>query len=205
MLTSFFKKLSPASLVLTANSRLAEDLQSSYNVHQQSEGENTWEAATILPWSRWLEQQFHHHNKEGLFLLNDFQEHCIWENIVQDSSNTIPLMQPTAMARLVKQAYATLALWQTPVDTLTPFSAHCETQCLIDWIQLFKKQCSKNQWITQADLSEKIVQLDDQHSFKLPEKIILTGFDDINPAMQTLLEQWQKRTVIETEMISDRK
>ncbi|MDP1574273.1 MAG: PD-(D/E)XK nuclease family protein [Coxiellaceae bacterium] len=170
-------------LILTANSRLALHLQTTFDKQQQALGKTSWETQSAIPLNRWIEALFHQSNDEGLLLLTDFQTQCVWEEIVTQSKETQTLLQPREMARLAKEAYERLTLWQVPLETLCTFNEQVEVACLITWITLFEKKLALNEWIITAQLPAHL------HAKKiaLPPKIHLMGFDDLSPALQQLL------------------
>src|SRR3989338_3902857 len=112
MPTILFEKLLTNSIVLTVNSRLSRYLMGTYDNHQRACGKSVWETPRILPLSSWLEKQFHQINISGAILLNAFQEHCVWKNIIQTSANKTPLLQLGPTAKLAQDAYELLTLWQ---------------------------------------------------------------------------------------------
>lgn len=185
--------MTPNNLILTANSRLTRVLQDTADQHYREGGSQVWETPHILPLMSWLTQQFHQHNTTGLILLTDFQEQCVWENIIAQSKSTPALLHPAELATLVKEAYTTLTLWQIPLDALEPYHAQREVTCLIEWITAFDAQCAENNWIATAALPHYLQTYDQQNPISLPDKIILSGFDTLNPSIEKLFAQFKRR------------
>ena len=201
MLDTLFKKITRQNtLVLTANSRLTRYLQSAFDECQQAQQLTIWETPRILPLQSWLELQFHQTNSSDKLLLTDFQEECVWQEIIQQSKLTPDLLQPGQMTRLVMQAFETLTLWNVSLDELQPFTEQNEVRCLIEWITQFRKRCLDKNWITQTELPHQIQSC--EKMLRLPEKIILIGFDDLNPAITSLFANVEKQISIETEMLT---
>ena len=194
--------LQPNCLVLTANSRLTRTLQALADQHHRQSGKQTWETPRILPLMSWLTQQFHQHNTSGLILLTDFQEQCVWENIIAQSESTPELLHPAQLATLVKEAYATLTLWQIPLEALEPFHAQLEVSCLIEWITAFDAQCAEYNWITTAALPQHIQTQELQKPLDLPTKIILSGFDTLNPSIEKLFAQLKHRVELSSDELT---
>jgi len=201
MLADLFKKITPNTLILTANSRLALYLQSAFDEMQREK--RVWETVQIMPLGNWLQALFYRNNTQGLILLNDFQEQCIWETIIGQSKQAPDLLHPTQLAKLVKDAWEIITLWQVPIEALEPFVEQTEVSCLIEWMNLFRAECQEKKWITNAELPQKIQWQDSQKPLLLPPKIILIGFDDLNPSVQNLLTQFKKQILIETETLSE--
>lgn len=192
------EKLNPNTTVLTANSRLTRYLLTEFDQQQATQHKTAWETPTILPLQNWLEAQFHQTNISGAILLSDFQEECVWQEIISQSSLAPELLQPAQMAKLVKKAFEYFLLWQVSLDELEPFTEQLEVRCLVEWIVAFQKHCATKNWITHAQLPALLLTCD----LQLPPKIILVGFDDLNPALRALLAAIEKKCVIETENIA---
>ncbi|OGT43378.1 MAG: hypothetical protein A3F13_04230 [Gammaproteobacteria bacterium RIFCSPHIGHO2_12_FULL_40_19] len=203
MPSKLFKKLTPHCIVLTANSRLTRYLQSAFDEYQKNLGEQTvWETPRILPLQSWLQQQFHAMNYSGQLLLTPFQEDCVWQEIIQHAPQKLELLHPAQMAKLVKQAWEYCTQWEVPLDTLDAFNTQLEVNCLIDWFARFSQRCTEHNWITACELPCALQTADAQKQLKLPHKIILIGFDDLNPNVKSLFAQFEKCVTIETEMLT---
>ncbi|MCX7121003.1 MAG: PD-(D/E)XK nuclease family protein [Gammaproteobacteria bacterium] len=197
MPASLFEKLKPNTTILTANSRLTRYLQLKFDEYQRKQHKTQWETPHILPMSSWLDEQFHLSNIKGTLLLNDFQEQCVWEDIIQKSKLAPDLMQPALMTKLVKQAFETLNNFEVPLEALTPYNEQNEVRCLIEWITQFEKVCQKKNWLSRSEVPKRLA----SKNVGLPQKIILIGFDEQNPNLKTLLSQFKEKTIIETEML----
>ena len=189
---------SPNATILTANSRLARYLQQEFAKKQTQ----PTETPSILPLSTWLEKLFHQTNTVGSLLLSDFQAQCLWEEIILQSKLTDNLLQPTQMTKLVKQAFDILTDYQIPLETLSAFQSQPEVNCLLIWIAQFQKRCLQNNWVNPCELPYLLQQRDIKNPITLPPKIILMGFDDINPSLTQLFSQWENRITIETETLT---
>ena len=133
-----FKKITQQNtIVLTANSRLARHLQSNFDQYQQSQKLIAWETPQILPLQSWLELQFYKTNKKDQLLLTDFQEECIWQEII--SASKLDVLQPTQLVKLVKQACDILMQWNITLDILQRFSEQNEVRCLTEWVSQLRQ------------------------------------------------------------------
>lgn len=184
-------------LFLTVNSRLSRHLLQTLD-NQYAKDQTAWETPTILPLSVWLTQQFHLTNITGKILLSDFQEHCLWEKIIQDSDIAPHLLQPSQTAQLIKQAWRFLIEWEVPLHELMHYDTQLEAECLRLWINQFQTICKVNNWITTAELPALLTSIDQTSPLPLPKEIRLTGFDDFPPSTQTLLNQLRTHTDIES-------
>ena len=183
MKTDFFSSLSKNTTVLTANRRLAADLQRQYDQYQRSQNQTAWPTANILPLNRWITQQWSQ-SEHDLMLLSPLQESSLWKKISQKNTATIPVIQ---------QAWRQLHAWKIPLETLA-CSHHHAVQSFYQWATTLMTHCQKNHWITAAEVTLAL-SLD---TIILPEKIVLAGFDDQAPVTQDLLNRLSNRCCITT-------
>ena len=115
MFTELIEKLTPASLVLTANQRLATILGLRYQQQQIASGETTWETPNILAYSTWLEQCYLDCLTQGhlqAYLLSTQQSLTVWENIIRQSPQGQGLLRVKSTAKSVQQAWGLIQQWQ---------------------------------------------------------------------------------------------
>ncbi|OGT26572.1 MAG: hypothetical protein A3I77_06975 [Gammaproteobacteria bacterium RIFCSPLOWO2_02_FULL_42_14] len=183
------------NLIITANSRLARHWQNKTNQNHSSSSP-VWETPPIVPLSVWLETTFHQTNQDGKILLNTFQERHLIETIIEEIPLSEPLIQPASLPDMVSSAWELLTLWEIPVEQLMPFDAQVEVQALTQWIQAFQKICADHRWVTAAEIPHLLIAREKINPLKLPAHITLAGFDDINPAIQSLFNLLKQRMVI---------
>lgn len=200
-MSPFFQKITPNSLILTANSRLSLYLQSLFNQYQQELNHRVWITPTIIPLQNWLQKQFYQYNTSEKLLLTDFQELCVWEDIILQTSIS-PLIQPGEMAKLVKQAFSYLTLWRVPIESLEPYKDQLEVSSLMEWIEKFRLHCLDKNWITEAQLPQWINEYNENKTLSSPSTIMLVGFDDLNPSLENLFSALKKRMQVKTEILS---
>src|SRR3990167_3748090 len=196
MLSCFFKN-QPNGIVLTANSRLARTLQVDYESSQMKAALSVWTTSKILPFSTWLSNSFHQTNQDGKILLSDFQELCLWEQVIRASTLVQNLWQPIKTAELIKQAFLFLNLWSIPDKVLEQYSGQLEVDCLIDWLNTFRALLKTKNAITHAELASHLKKQDAQNNSFVSDPILLIGFDDFPPEYQDLLLQLKKSISIE--------
>lgn len=197
---NLFKKLSTDCVVLTANSRLARYLHKRYIAHQHSLGNITWITPQILPLKEWLITRFEACNNTGKLLLSDFQETAIWQKIVKSLPLSNTLLQPKELTRHVKQAFSHFTQWKVALTALAPFESQAEAHCLMTCFTQFQILCQQKNWITESEIPTF---LEMQDTFSLPSHILLMGFDDHSPAMQSLLVQLAKHATVHHEDFSE--
>ena len=169
----FFSLLSNDIVVLTANRRLASQLQREYAKYQKMQGRTAWETPNILPLSTWLNLLWKAQNDKPL--LSDFQERCLWKKISE---------QPWSSISLIQQAWKNLALWNVPLDALND-QHNDSSDAFLFWAREFKTQCESMGCLTSAEIP---AQLKIEGGTKT--QCLLVGFDDLPPAIEDFLNQY---------------
>ena len=178
----FFQSLSTDDIILTANSRLSLYLHDAYDQFQHQQHKTAWSTPQILPLQNWLQQQFYQYNFDGQILLDAFQEHCLWQQVIEESKLALNVMHPTQLAELVQEAWNLLTLWQVPLSELSPFQEQHEVNCLLTWFSHFQKKLLQKNLMTASELPEKLL----AKKIHITKRIIVVGFDDFNPALKKL-------------------
>ena len=159
------------TVFLTPNRRLARHLQQQKKID------------FIFPYQVWLADFCAKHSH--LVLLNEFQEHAIWNSIVT----------PSELTPLVQQAWAIIKQWQIPLATLNDDTE--ETRAFKAWAQAFDLHCQKHNLCDQNTLPEMLIALLRQKKIILPQRLCLVGFDNLYPQLINLLQTLAEFTAIE--------
>ena len=101
--------------VVTANKRLARQLENDFAAQQTA---SAWTTIELLPWQAWLMQQYQQlitHGKAAAMPLSTLQEKLLWEEIAIDwnrkQSLANALLRPTVAAANAANAWNTLNDW----------------------------------------------------------------------------------------------
>ncbi len=178
----YYKKilanLNSETLILTATQRLTEYLISE---HAQTQTTSTWRKPNIQPLSNWL-QELVQLNNSGLTLLSDFAELCLWQEIIQSTTATQPILHATNTAKLAMQTAKLIQSWEIPLAEITNH-ANTETYIFLQWFNQFNDLLKTHCWISKAQLPRQFIQLLQSHQLSLAKNIILTGFDELTPVL----------------------
>lgn len=193
--------LTPETLLLTPNRRLAASLLKEYQHKQQQEKKISWPTPNILPFTLWLQKEWEHHVaqqiKNPFTLLTSNEENIVWEKILRESDNTPALLQLTETAKLSQSAFHLLQQWQIPLSdsalTLTE-----DSRLFIAWAKQFDDFCQKKKIISPSCLPTFIKEKIQSHEILPPKKMILQGFIEISPQYQSLLDACKEQ---QTEII----
>jgi ATP-dependent helicase/nuclease subunit B len=170
-------------LTLTVNQRLC--IETRRHIEQQNaQTKNGWTTPNILPLTTWVEKIWRRYTPTQ-HLLNGWQEYLIWERIVtaDHQATLLNVQQTTALAQ---SAWQTCQIWQIDTAALDA-EGNNDISAFIRWSTSFMKTCQRSNWICSAQLTTVLSSLLQTQPIALPQHIEIVGFDDINPALQQLL------------------
>lgn len=182
------------TLVLTANHRLASYLSKQYDSEQYQAGKAAWPSLQVLPLNVWLMQLWQNLPQSyNRTLLTDIQEEALWRKIIQTSPQGVLLLRPEAAAQLAQQARHLLVQWDIPASAFGQNTTE-DIEIFQQWHETFDDDLNKNNWIdTQNCVKQVIETIENQ---KLPQHILLAGFEEVSPQMQKLFTALDKKCSI---------
>ncbi len=198
---AIFDKLTPNTVLLTPNRRLAVYYQKQYQQHQLKQQINCWQSLDILPYTSWLERvwkDYHHQTmQDNSILLSPNQELTVWEEIIAETPENSHLLQMSATAEIAKSAWSLLKQWCVELNESTLKSSE-DSNTFWRWAKQFQLRCQKQHWIDQSSLAELIIEKIKLRLIHPPAHMILIGFTEISPLQKKLLTQCENaNTVIE--------
>ena len=190
---------SPDSITLTPNRRLAATLVKQYQQSQIKLGKLCWPTLKIMPLSSWLENLWVESNSHDLapapLLLTSSQEQILWEEIIRKSPESYHLLQVSRTAKMAMSAWELLKQWKID-PSLPELSVTDDGEIFQVWAKQFQKLFTKNNWLDHASLVDSICQSILQQKISLPQKINLTGFIEISPQIQNLLDVCRRTSIV---------
>lgn len=118
-------------------------------------------------------------------VLSTAHESWLWQQVIAQLSPN-PLLNVIEAAKLAKQAWDALQLWQIPLNTLAS-DADEQVHTFIKWANLFRDTCT-NQWMTGSMLPHYFL----NRPLELNNKDYLAmGFQQPAPAIRSLLTDYQ--------------
>lgn len=178
--------------ILTANARAARWLQREYGLRQREAGRRTWATPPIEDWETWLRRQWEERalaEKNAPLLLTNLQERGVWTRVQRDDAERV--VSPASMAALAESAYALLSAYEAHGERKHSW-AKADAESFRQWAVEFDRECARRNWIPRAALEAKLA---GAGLLKLPEEILLVGFDRITPAQGRLLRALEERGV----------
>lgn len=182
------------TLILCANSRLAQSLTAMYNQARARDGEQRWatlDTRTVGAWLEALTEEIHLRGEaQGLLsrkTLSSFQERLLWEQAIREAlpSQEQALFDAPAMANVAAQAHALVTEWALPV--LTEFPSD-ESRQFKQWQSRFLALCTKHHCIDSISQQQALLAYLPHAPVPLPDRLLFAGFLSFTP-METALQK----------------
>lgn len=184
--------ITPTTLVLTANQRLALRCQQAHDQRQIDLNYNSWPSPAIYALSHWLRMLAQQHCDQ--LILSKPQELHIWETIILSNCDDSELLNPADTASTVATAWQSLQLWGLTLDVLDT-NNNQEVALFQQWALQFKTLLEHNSWISEAQLATQLLntpQLVDAHY----KQLVLLGFDELPPAIMNLINSLSQNMAV---------
>lgn len=194
----------PDTLVLCATARLAQALREQHAAACQAAGQKRWATLVCRTADQWLEQLAEELALRGAAtdgplvstVLDATQESLLWERVIQEDLGheaAEHLFDVSAMARSAAEAHALTRVWNVACDSA---QASEETRRFADWQSRFEALCAAQGWTVAHAVQRATVQaLGRTPALPLPQRVVLAGFNRINPLEDALLQALQSRGV----------
>ena len=180
--------------VLTANQRSARSLRRAFDLDQRGQGHAHWQPPSILAWDSWLVGLWRNLILEGHatdLLLNPSQEHTLWRDVITSDPDTSSLRPIDALASSAADAWLLLHTYRG-TDRLRRYGGNSDTRVFARWASELGRRCSRAQFLTRAQLPERLREAAAVGQLTIPPGILLVGFDVMTPEQTALLEQLRK-------------
>jgi len=195
-------------LVLTPNHRTSTQLLDLYGQYVGSQQNKTiCPTPNIYPVDIWIRQQFDMLVQNGndafpaLTLLESSQEKMLWQQVISHSDSGGHLLNQSATARAVQEAWSLVHLWCINRKELQSFSSPRSSRvgktmddldAFLEWSDSFTAFCEKKSLITLVQVLEQLIPVVKAKDLLLPDKLILVGFQQPPPLYQSLLDELAK-------------
>ena len=191
----YLTAIDSGELIITANNRLRNHMLRAYG-QRQTDTTKVWPSPRIYSLSQWIELnwailQRRAYAPAAQRIINNLQRQTLWEKIIGESSLAAALLQPEPLAQAADSALRNLELWQLSeehVRTAEPLlSAQSNTYCWLTWLGEFRARLAQLGFITQEMANHILVDAYKCSQLNKEQIIHLTGFDDIPPQHQDLI------------------
>ncbi len=190
-MTPFLEKIISAAasgaLILTSNKRLSRHLQSAYDRQMQALGKQVWPTPQIFSLDAWFDRMIAELG-EGWRLLQGPPLKRLWEQIIEADSagSEKELLQLSATAEKARQAAQLLREYGLSLDS----SALTEDQRVFrNWQQRYQQICAEQGWLDRPALTDLVCEALHRKKLVCPNRILLSGFDQLSPLLLKLRQQ----------------
>ncbi len=205
-ITPYLPAIDNGELIITANNRLRNHMLRAYGKQQT---QNVWVSPRIYSLSQWIEFHWSQLQRRAYApaarqIINNLQRQALWEKIISQSSLAAALLQPGPLAQAADSALHNLELWQLTegdVRTAEPqLNVASNSYCWLTWLGEFRATLASLGFITQENAITILADTFKQGLISQETAIHLTGFDDIPPLHQDLINSaCQRLNSIKTE------
>ncbi len=182
------QSITDSTLVLASTERVARHLKIQASLLQSLSGKRSWFAkGTISTVSSWIETTWLDQMPDEQ-LLYPVQELAIVKNVA-DKSGLLPptLISSTSTARRITKAYSLTHKYQLPADPAS-FLFKREYEVFSKWREQITTACETDRCVFRAELPERLLHLIEQGTITIPDRIVIVGMLDINPAETKLFD-----------------
>ncbi len=180
-----------ASLVVPTK-RLQRDLTDIYDGAQVASGRGCWPAARILTVNAWARELWESSWPDEAVLSDPLAE-TLWEEEVRADARSAgwELLDLAALAASGREAYRLIQLYRMP----SRFEAADgpEAAALGRWIESHEGALGRRGWIEGSTLLGRAARALESGAARAPQRVLLSGFDEMVPALVYLLGSAEER------------
>ncbi len=178
-------------LVLTPNKRLSRYLRDGFNQYQASgQSAQAWTTPSCFSYQGWIQQVWQQlalkpeHPLLARMPLSTMQERILWQRLVSAHEETPALLSSKATGNQAMEAWRLLKQWQleppaVPDSNVMIFNA---------WSEAFARECEAKGLLASALMVDVVIDCIEQGRLPVPPRVLLYGFDEMAPQLQSLLD-----------------
>lgn len=188
---SLFPLIASGGTVLTANRRLARELVRQYDQQQLSAGVAVWRSPAIFSLSAWMVRQLQLLRRET-DLLDESQLQHSWEQVIAADPETVrrDLLQLPQAARRAQEAHLLLEEYQCGFDRA---DGDEDQIAFLRWRKAWQERAGREGWLDRGAALRLVSESIAAGALAVPERMVLAGFDDLVPAVATLIDALASR------------
>nr|WP_281722193.1 PD-(D/E)XK nuclease family protein [Nitrosomonas nitrosa] len=175
--------------ILTGNRRLTHVLRHHFDQATANDGKTVRPTPDILPWNSWLHRLWEEVLVSGILadeygqLLTLQQEYVIWRGLIGADLDFRPMSKTASQ---VQEAWQLCHEWRLPLHE-SLFQYNEDSRLFWQWQSSFQRIQQKG-WLSTTCLPDLLCQCFERGLLPAPDKLVLTGFDELLPQQLTLLE-----------------
>ncbi|MEX2468117.1 MAG: PD-(D/E)XK nuclease family protein [Pseudohongiellaceae bacterium] len=135
-------------------------------------------------------------------ILSSIEEQYLWVQLIEESLDTYPLLNPEETARAVSQAWQTMKLWQLDQpdsSALAAFSGIPDVAAFLRWADAFAARCAATGVVSLVGATALLGELsEDVFASLLPASIVLVNFYEPPPLYRALFSRLSSSREVQT-------
>lgn len=184
------EKLAGGALLLTVNQRLARHHLARYSQWQLQQGAVCWETPDILPFRAWLRNLHVEALARDLStraLLPDLLQQKLWQQCIEQDSQ-LELLDTVAATQAARTAWELSCAWQCH-NSEDDYLSH-DQYTWQRWCDRYVRHLHEESLVDEASLAAHLCEVlqEPQAHELLPRQILLEGFLELPPGLQSLVE-----------------
>lgn len=194
--------LAAGATIVTPNNRLARHVAACFDAARRAEGARAWTAASVMPWSLWLERLWRaalaaRVEAVPLALLDRSVTHELWHAIV--AGDPRDLLDPRGAATRAAAAWTLFHAWRAPDDDIEALATGArdgDAQAFARWARRYRARLSALQAIDDAQLPDALARIASRVPASSVGRVVLHGFLDFTPQQRRLLDALRDMEVV---------
>ncbi|HTF95019.1 MAG TPA: PD-(D/E)XK nuclease family protein [Cellvibrio sp.] len=191
----YLPAINRGELIITANNRLRNHMQRAFG---KQHNQQVWTSPRIYSLSQWIDLNWELLQRRGYApaanpVINNLQRQSLWEKIIGESSIAAALLQAEPLAQAADSALRNLELWQLDEEAVRKaepiLNSNTNSHCWLIWLGEFRARLAAQGFITRENLIAILVDAFKQSLLTSEPVIHLSGFDDIPPLHQDLINR----------------
>ena len=182
--------VTPGTVLVAAGQRLARHLAQQYARECRAARLEVWETPAILTFGAWLNSLWQEAIETGAdarLLLTPVQAAALWERVIGAAQHDTQLLSAAATARPAERAWMLMHAWRLPREQLGQ-TGHEDVRAFATWAGAFERTCRDHDCIDAARLANLIAGLIVARRIRVPQRVVLAGFDELTPQQARLVE-----------------
>lgn len=175
--------LAGTATVITANRRLARELQQEYALQQVRAGKSAWQSPRILAWPDWLDAQLRDANRQEDLptRINHFHSTLLWDRclrkeLAEDAAGTGNLV------RLARDSWQRLTDWNVTIRDVARTAQTPDHRVFAAAAGRYLGVLEREAWIDDAGLTGQVSELLSTGRISVDGRYTFAGFDREKPA-----------------------
>ncbi len=174
--------------IVTASRRCARTLAARYAQHQIDAGRAAWRPPAIQSVGDWTASCFDDSDDAGRFVrIGASQSQALWEKCLRADLDD-PLLNIPGLARLCRETWRRLLEYGVPLAEWQNRAVGQDQRIFARAAGRYARALENNSWLDDAGLADRVAAGIRGGHIRVPQRLVLTGFDRITPQVEALIQ-----------------